>query len=118
MPCAALLLAAFARGLNHDYFLGHSCGGLGHLRQPRGIYFIIRQPQIPHTLQSALQYVAPATLSALIVTVLVDDNGQFAVGLAEMTGLGLGALVAYFTRNHLYTLVVAMGSFLTLNALL
>ncbi|BFM09774.1 AzlD domain-containing protein [Halioxenophilus aromaticivorans] len=99
-------------------FLAIVVVGLGTYASRAVFILLFANRKIPHTLQSALQYVAPATLSALIVTVLVDDNGQFAVGLAEMTGLGLGALVAYFTRNHLYTLVVAMGSFLTLNALL
>jgi len=74
--------------------------------------------KIPSGLQSALQYVAPATLSALIVAVLVDKNGELAVGIAELAGLVAGSLAAYFTRNHIYTLIAGMGSFLVLHNLL
>lgn len=70
--------------------------------------------KIPNYIQSALQYVAPATLSALVVSVLVDNNGQLDVGIAELTGLTLGAVVAYFSRSHLLTLFVGMSSFLLL----
>lgn len=74
--------------------------------------------KIPSYVQTALQYVAPATLSALVVSVLADSQGQLNIGLAEIVGLGLGSIVAYFTRSHMITLLVGMGSFLVISALL
>lgn len=74
--------------------------------------------KIPGFVQSTLQYVAPATLSALIVTVLIDKQGALAVGIPEMAGLISGSAVAYFTRNQVYTLVAGMGIFLLLSHLL
>lgn len=70
--------------------------------------------KIPDSVLSTLQYVAPATLSALIVTLLIDKEGALAIGIPEVVGLISGAVVAYFTRNHVYTLLAGMGAFLTL----
>ncbi len=82
----------------------------------RSIFILIfANRKIPSALQNALQYVAPATLSALIISVLVDSEGQLAMGLAEICALLLGSLTAYFTRSHLYTLFIGMGSFLILH---
>lgn len=74
--------------------------------------------KIPGSVQSALQYVAPATLSALIVTLLIDKEGTLAIGIPELAGLISGSAIAYITRNHIYTLVAGMGVFLTLRHLL
>lgn len=70
--------------------------------------------KIPDSLLSTLQYVAPATLSALIVTLLIDKDGALVMGIPEGASLIVGASVAYFTRNHIYTLLVGMGVYLTL----
>lgn len=67
---------------------------------------------IPASVQRTLQYVAPATLSALIITMFVDQQGALTIGAAESAGLITGAATAYFTRNHTYTLLVGMGVFL------
>lgn len=89
--------------------------GLGTYTSRAIFILLFANRKIPAALQSALQYVAPATLSALIVTVLVDGEGNLTVGIAEAIGLTAGALTAYFTRSHLYTLIIAMGSFLVLH---
>lgn len=70
--------------------------------------------KIPGSVLSALQYVAPATLSALIVTLLIDKDGALVIGIPELAGLISGSIIAYTTRNQIYTLVVGMGVFLTL----
>ncbi|UTW45383.1 AzlD domain-containing protein [bacterium SCSIO 12696] len=74
--------------------------------------------KMPEALQRALQYVAPATLSALLVTLLIDKDGNLVITIAEVAGLAAAAVVAHFTRNHVFTLVVGMGVFLTLKHLL
>jgi branched-subunit amino acid transport protein len=74
--------------------------------------------KIPSFVQNTLKYVAPATLSALIVTLLIDNDGVLAVGIPELGGLISGALIAYTTRNHIYTLVAGMGVFLILGSFL
>ena len=74
--------------------------------------------KIPDSVLSTLQYVAPATLSALIVTLLIDNDGSLAIGIPEAASLISGAVVAYFTRNHVYTLMAGMGGFLILTNVL
>ncbi len=70
--------------------------------------------KIPEFLLSSLQFVAPATLSALVVTLLIDKDGTLVIGLPEVVSLISASVIAYITRNHVYTLVVGMGVFLTL----
>ena len=74
--------------------------------------------KIPRLLQDTLNYVAPATLSALVVTLLIDNEGVLSAGIAELAGLISAAAVAYFSRNHIYTLVAGMGVFLVLGTFL
>lgn len=74
--------------------------------------------QLPEGVMVSLRYVAPAVLSALVVTVLVDDNGQLDVGLPEVLGLTAGVMVGIKTRNHIWTLLVGMGAFWVTDLLL
>lgn len=57
----------------------------------------------------ALEYVAPAVMGALVVSMLINSEGTAEFGLAELGGLLVAALVAARTRNHIYALAGAMS---------
>lgn len=67
--------------------------------------------KIPDGVLVALQFVAPAVLAALVVALLTDSSGQVDVGLPELLGLVVGAVAAYMTRSHIWTLIAGMGVF-------
>jgi branched-subunit amino acid transport protein len=73
---------------------------------------------IPPNVRRALEYVGPAVLGALIVTMLTTPEGTVRMGPAELSALVLSAGVALKTRNHIYTLLVGMGVFWSVGALL
>jgi branched-subunit amino acid transport protein len=64
--------------------------------------------RIPDRVLAALQFVAPAVLGSLVISVLIDDEGRVAIGLPEAAALVAGSAVAYKTRSHILTLVVGM----------
>lgn len=74
--------------------------------------------KIPESVMVALQFVAPAVLSALVVALLITEDGSVAIGVPELWAFAAGALVAHRTRNHIFTLVAGMGVFWILRALL
>ena len=58
-----------------------------------------------------LEYVAPAVMGALVMTMLTGPEGALAVGIPELAGLILAAVVVARTRNVLAGLLAAMGIF-------
>lgn len=66
---------------------------------------------IPESVITPLQFVAPAVLAALVVALLIDETGSVAIGVPEAMALTAGAVVAWISRNHVYTLFVGMGVF-------
>jgi branched-subunit amino acid transport protein len=91
--------------------------GLGTYASRAVFIIVLANREIPPTILKSLQYVAPAVLSALIVALLIDGDGNVAIGLAESAGLVAGGLVAYKTRNHILTLIVGMTMFWVVGAL-
>ena len=77
------------------------------------IVFIVSlsQRKIPDPVLVALQFVAPAVLASLVVALLVDGEGNVAIGAPELAGLVVGSAVAYRTRSHIWTLIAGMGVF-------
>ena len=57
----------------------------------------------------ALQYVAPAVLSALTVTLVAGSDGVSGVEFAEVTAIAAGGIVAALTRNLIASLVAGMA---------
>lgn len=85
----------------------------------RAVFILaLANKRIPDHVLVALQFVAPAVLSALVVALLIDENGNVAIGLAELAAFAVGAGVAYRTRNHIYTLVAGMGVYWVVRALI
>ncbi len=74
--------------------------------------------RFPPLAMRALEYVAPAVMGALIVSMLTSPQGEVQIQAPEMLGLAAAALVAWRSRNHTLTLLAAMATFWTLLALL
>lgn len=84
----------------------------------RSIFILaLARRRIPDPVLVALQFVAPAVLGALIVALLIDEDGSVTIGIPEVAALAVGAGVAYKTRNHILTLVAGMGVFWIVRAL-
>lgn len=71
---------------------------------------------IPPRVVRTLEYVGPATLAALIVAMMAPD-GRVEAGWPEVGGLAAAALVGLRWRNLILILVVGMGVFWGLRAL-
>ena len=82
--------------------------GLGTYASRAVFIIALANREIPPVVLQSLQYVAPAVLSALIVALLIDGDGNVALGLPETVGLAAGGAVAFKTRNHILTLIVGM----------
>lgn len=74
--------------------------------------------KIPEAVLLALQFVAPAVLSALVVALLITDDGSVAIGVPELSAFAVGAAVAHRTHNHIYTLIAGMGIFWLVRAVI
>ncbi|MFZ0014636.1 MAG: AzlD domain-containing protein [Acidimicrobiia bacterium] len=85
----------------------------------RAIFILaLARRTIPDRVLEALQFVAPAVLSALVVALLIDgEGGSVAIGIPEVTALAAGGLVTYKTRNHILTLVVGMSVYWVVRAI-
>ncbi|MFK8040787.1 AzlD domain-containing protein [Congregibacter sp.] len=85
----------------------------------RAIFVIaLADRSFPPLALRALEYVAPAVMGALIVSMLTSTDGQVRIAGPEMAGLCSAALVAWKTRNHIFTLITGMAVFWIVAALL
>lgn len=73
---------------------------------------------IPKPVSRGLEFVGPAVLAALVVTLLVDDSGRVAVGVPELAGLATAGVVGWRTRGVLWTVLAGMAAFWALQLLL
>lgn len=74
---------------------------------------------IPKTVRSALHYVPPAVLSAIIFPELLLPNGNLSLSFDNhrlVAGL-IATLVAWFSKNTLVTILVGMAALLLLQFL-
>ena len=84
----------------------------------RSIFILaLAKKRIPDSVLLSLQFVAPAVLGALVVALLIGEDGSVALGVPEVTALAVGAFTTYKTRNHILTLVVGMSVFWVMRAL-
>ena len=77
------------------------------------------QIQLSDNLQRALRYVPPAVLSAIILPEMVQPGGTLDLSLGNerlLAGL-LAILVAWFTRNMIWTVAAGMIALWILQAL-
>lgn len=82
----------------------------------RAVFIIgLARRTIPPQVVRALDQVGPATLSALIVAMLVSD-GHVDAGVPEVGGLAVGALVGLRWRNLIVILAAGMAAYWLLRA--
>ena len=74
--------------------------------------------RIPPAVVAALEFVAPAVLAALVVSLLVDSEGRLAAGVPELVALVAGGLTIWKSRNFLLSAGVGMAVFWIVGALL
>lgn len=91
--------------------------GLGTYLSRAVFILALANRRIPDPVLVALQYVAPAVLSALVVALLINEDGSVAIGVAELSAFAVGAAVAFRTRNHIFTLIAGMGTFWLIRAI-
>lgn len=78
----------------------------------RAVFIVsLAKRRIPEGVLIALRYVGPAVLTALIVTLLADSEGNVGIGPAEVAGFLAGGAVAHRTRSQIWTLVAGMAAF-------
>jgi branched-subunit amino acid transport protein len=84
----------------------------------RSIFILaLAKKKIPDAVLLSLQFVAPAVLGALVVALLIGEDGSVAIGIPEVAALTLGAFTTYRTRSHILTLIVGMTVFWVVRAL-
>lgn len=90
--------------------------GLGTFAS-RALFIVgLAHREIPTPVLKALEYVAPATLAALIASMLTPEGGG-SVGVAEVVGLAAAILCALRTRNLTVILVAGMAAYWLTRAL-
>jgi branched-subunit amino acid transport protein len=79
---------------------------------------VLANRRIPDPVLVSLQFVAPAVLAALVVALLIDEDGAVAIGIPELAAFAVGGGVAYKTRSHIWTLVAGMTGYWVVRAVL
>ncbi|MCB1854912.1 MAG: AzlD domain-containing protein [Halieaceae bacterium] len=84
----------------------------------RAVFIIaLARRRIPPYLRTAMEYIGPSVMAALVVTMLISPEGNLMPGLPEVAALAVTALVAWRSRNNLLTIVLAMATFWIVGAL-
>lgn len=83
--------------------------GLGTYLTRAVLILSLADRTLPDVVLATLRYVAPAVLASLVVAMLIDANGEIAIGVAELGAFVLAGVVAHRTRNHVFTLMVGMA---------
>lgn len=77
---------------------------------------LLAQREFPPVARRALEYVAPAVMAALVVSMLVGSEGASQLGWPAIVGLTATVATAAMSRNHVITLVVAMTAYWVMSA--
>ncbi len=83
-----------------------------------GVILFIGNRPLPDRFVRTLQSVAPAVLSALIVTMIADGEGVSGIELPEILALAVGSTTARLSKNLILGLVAGMTVFWGLDWLL
>lgn len=85
--------------------------GIGSYTMRAFFIFALSRYRFPPQFLRALEYVAPAVMAALVISMLTTPEGKLAAGAPEGAGLISAALVARITANHILSLTAGMLSF-------
>lgn len=91
--------------------------GVGTYLTRASFILVLADRDLPSEIRTALQFVAPAVLASLVVSLLLDGEGG-PVGWTEIAALAVGAAVGWKTRSLAWVLVSGMGTLWILRALL
>jgi branched-subunit amino acid transport protein len=91
-------------------------GGLITFGMRFSFIFLFGKFEIPQTMRRALHYVPPAVLSAITVPALLYQSNQLDLSLHNTSLLAgiVAILVAWFTKNTLFTILAGMIALLLL----
>lgn len=92
-------------------FLAILLAGIGTYLSRALFIVALANVRFPPFALRVLEYVAPAVMGALVVSMLTTADGDVEIGVAELSGLVTAALLAWKTRNHVLTLLGAMAVF-------
>ena len=81
-----------------------------------GLIQVLAGRTLPAGVVRSLQYVAPAVLSSLTVSLAVGADGVGAVELAEVAAMAVAVAVAWWSRNLIWTFVGGMATLWVLAA--
>lgn len=87
--------------------------GIGSYLTRAAFIVALADRSLPPRVERALEFVGPAVLSALVITLMVDETGQVAAGVPEVAALVVGALVAWRIRSLLAVVAAGMAVFWT-----
>lgn len=85
--------------------------GLGTYVMRAFFIFALARYSFPPIMLRALEYVAPAVMGALVISMMTNTKGELTAGWAESLGLLGAAVVAKWTGNHIFALLSGMGTF-------
>lgn len=91
--------------------------GMGTYLMRSAFILLLADHQPPQWTATALTYVAPAVIAALVVSLLTTPEGVIEVGVAEGAGLAAAGLAGWRTRNILPSLAAGMAMFWLVGAL-
>lgn len=84
-----------------------------------GLILLLADRSLPGPIERAVRYVGPAVLAALTVSLAAGGNGDgSSLGPTEVVAILVACLVAWRTRNLMWTLVAGMVTLLVLTPLL
>jgi branched-subunit amino acid transport protein len=92
--------------------------GVGTLLLRASFVVALAKRHISDTALRVLELVGPSVLGALTIALLIDPEGGLTVGVAEISGLISGGLVAYKTRNLVLMVVVGMVVYWVISAVM
>lgn len=92
--------------------------GFGSYAMRAVFILLLSKHSFPPSALKALEYVGPAVMAALVMTMLLSPEGGHAPKVYEWAGLATAAVVALLTRNHIYVLTLAMAVYWGLGYLL
>ncbi|MGY9071355.1 MAG: AzlD domain-containing protein [Acidimicrobiales bacterium] len=104
----------------HDmtYFLVVLVVGLSTFVSRSVFILTLADRELPDLAITAMRYVAPAVLAALVASLLVGDDGLSGLGPSPETfALAITGLIAWKWKNTLLTLALGMSALWILTAL-
>jgi branched-subunit amino acid transport protein len=85
----------------------------------RSVFIVaLANRRIPVAVLSALDFVAPSVMAALVVSLLIGSDGRLEVGAAQIAAFVVGGATVFRSRNLLLAAVLGMAAFWGVGALI